>query len=86
MTPFRYRRPESLAEAAAMFRDGADPRYLAGGQTLLPTIRQRLAAPTDLIDLSRLPELRGISVEGDRITIAAGEPHAAGRSSQKELG
>lgn len=76
MTRFRYRRPGSLAEAAAMFADAADPRYLAGGQTLLPTIRQRLAAPSDLIDLSRLSALRGIREEGGRIVIAAGENHA----------
>ena len=70
----RYHRPKTLAEATALFT--ADARYIAGGQTLLPTMKQRLAAPSDLIDIGRLPELKGIAVAGDKLTIGGGMTHA----------
>jgi carbon-monoxide dehydrogenase medium subunit len=70
----RYHRPKTLAEAAALFTGEA--RYIAGGQTLLPTMKQRLAAPSDLIDIGRLPELKGISVAGDKLTVGGGMTHA----------
>src|SRR5262245_29482363 len=70
----RYHRPQSLAEAASLFTSEA--RYLSGGMTLIPTMKQRLAAPTDLIDLAQLPELKGISVTGDVLSIGAGMTHA----------
>jgi carbon-monoxide dehydrogenase medium subunit len=71
-----YHRPKDLAEAAKLFAGAADARYLAGGQTLLPTMKQRLAAPSDVIDLRKLPELKGISVTGDAVTIGAATTHA----------
>ena len=71
-----YRRPKDLAEAAKMFAGASEPKYIAGGQTLLPTMKQRLAAPSDVIDLSRLAELRGISAAGGTVTIGAGVTHA----------
>jgi aerobic carbon-monoxide dehydrogenase medium subunit len=71
-----YRRPKDLSEAAKMFAEASEPKYIAGGQTLIPTMKQRLAAPTDVIDLSRLSELRGISVAGGMLTIGAGVTHA----------
>jgi aerobic carbon-monoxide dehydrogenase medium subunit len=70
----RYHRPKTLAEAAALFTGEA--RFIAGGQSLLPTMKQRLAAPSDLIDIGRLPELKGISVGGDKLTIGGGMTHA----------
>ena len=69
-----YHRPKTLAEAAALFT--ADARYIAGGQTLLPTMKQRLAAPSDLIDIGRLPELQGVAVVGDKLAIGGGMTHA----------
>jgi len=54
----------------------AEGRYLSGGQTLIPTMKQRLAAPTDLVDLARLAELRGISVTGTSVSIGAAMTHA----------
>ena len=54
-----YHRPATLAEAAKLFAAGSDARYLSGGQTLLPTMKQRLAAPSDVIDLTRIAELQG---------------------------
>lgn len=71
-----YHRPKDLAEAAKIFAGAAEARYLAGGQTLLPTMKQRLAAPSDVIDLRKLPELKGISVSGDAVTIGAATTHA----------
>ena len=75
-TEFKFIRPKSLAEAAAAFRSGADPRYIAGGQTLIPTMKLRLAAPTELIDLSGIPAMESILREGNMLAIGAGARHA----------
>jgi aerobic carbon-monoxide dehydrogenase medium subunit len=73
----RYHRPGTVAEAAALFAAGSDARYLAGGQTLIPTMKQRLAAPSDLIDVARLADLQGISVTGEAVTIGGVASHSA---------
>ena len=57
MYQFNYHQPDSVEEAQALFRDCEDGMYLAGGQTLIPTLKQRLAAPTDVIDLSGIAAL-----------------------------
>ncbi|NVK35748.1 MAG: xanthine dehydrogenase family protein subunit M [Rhodobacteraceae bacterium] len=59
-----YHRAGSLQDAEAKFAAAEDAKFLAGGQTLLPTMKQRLAAPSDVIDLGKVPDLSGIS-EGD---------------------
>jgi aerobic carbon-monoxide dehydrogenase medium subunit len=74
--PFRYLRAETLSEAESLFRDSSDARYLAGGQTLIPTMKQRLAAPADLIDIARIPSLAFIRREKTMLVIGAGTPHA----------
>src|ERR1700704_2522776 len=74
--PFRYLRPKTLAEAQALFRDSSDARYIAGGQTLIPTMKQRLAAPSELIDIGRIASLAFIRREGPTLVIGAGTPHA----------
>src|SRR5260221_12455608 len=74
--PFRYLRPKTLAEAETLFRKSSDARYLAGGQTLIPTMKQRLAAPSDLIDISRIGALGFIRRDRDRLVIGAGTPPA----------
>jgi len=66
-----YHRPSSVDEAAAMFAKGSDSKYLAGGHTLIPVMKQRLAAPSDVIDLARIKELVGIKASGDTLTIKA---------------
>lgn len=77
MYQFAYRRPASLAEAKSFFADAADAAFISGGHTLLPTLKQRLAAPSDLIDLSQLAELKGIEMVGsDRLRIGGGTIHA----------
>lgn len=71
-----YHRPHDLAEAQSLFAAAEDGRYLAGGMTLLPTMKQRLAAPSDLVDLGRLDALKGIAVSAGRVTIGAAVTHA----------
>jgi carbon-monoxide dehydrogenase medium subunit len=77
MLDFRYSRPTSLGEAVALMGSEPDAQPLAGGQTLLPVLRARLAAPSRLVDLGRVPELKGIHQTGDTLTIGAGETHAS---------
>jgi len=62
MYAFEYHRPDSLASARALFAQAEDPMYLSGGMTLIPSMKQRLAAPSDLIDLSGLAELQGVEL------------------------
>lgn len=71
MYPTVYHRPASLAEAQRLAADNPDAKILAGGQTLIPTMKQRLASPSDLIDIGRIEELRGIREEGDTLVIGA---------------
>lgn len=66
-----YHRPASVDEAAALFAKGSDAKYLAGGHTLLPVMKQRLAGPSDVIDLAKIPALVGIDVTADTVTIKA---------------
>ncbi len=70
-----YHRAKDLAEAAKLFAEGSDSRYLSGGQTLLPTMKQRLAAPSDVIDLTLIPELKGITGGSEMVTIGAATTH-----------
>jgi carbon-monoxide dehydrogenase medium subunit len=76
MHAFRYHRARSLAEAERLYADAADARFLAGGMTLLPAMKLRLAAPSDLIDLAALGELRGVRVDRDRLIVGAMTLHA----------
>jgi carbon-monoxide dehydrogenase medium subunit len=66
-----YHRPASVDEAAALFAKGSEAKYLAGGHTLLPVMKQRLAAPSDVIDLAKIPALVGVEVTGDTVTVKA---------------
>lgn len=71
-----YLRAASLAEAVDWLREHDEARPLSGGMTLIPTLKQRLAAPSHLIDLTRLDELRGVEVRGDTLHIGALTKHA----------
>ncbi len=72
-----YHRPSSLSEAVdAIAAAGGEGKFLAGGMTLIPTMKQRLASPTDLIDLRHVAELKGISVNGRSVRIGGGTTHA----------
>lgn len=77
MYQFNFHKPESVSAAFELFRSCEDGMYLSGGQTLIPTLKQRLAAPTDVIDLSGIAELSGITVDGDQVSIGAFTRHAA---------
>jgi carbon-monoxide dehydrogenase medium subunit len=70
-----YHRASSVDEAAALFAKGKEAKFLAGGQTLLPVMKQRLAAPTDVIDLGKIKELIGIEPTGAGIMVKAATPH-----------
>ena len=70
-----YHRPSSVDEAAATFAKGSDSKYLAGGHTLLPVMKQRLASPSDVIDLGKIKDLVGIEPTGDGIMIKAATTH-----------
>ena len=70
-----YHRPSSVDEAAALFAKGSESKYLAGGHTLIPVMKQRLASPSDVIDLAKIKELVGIDVSADAVTIKAATTH-----------
>ncbi len=76
MHDFSYLRPRTLAEAVAAFKKSDDGRYLAGGQTMIPVMKQRLASPSHVIDLAAVPELKGIAVKDGAVTIGAMTRHA----------
>ena len=74
---FEYVAPTTLAEAvAALGEAGEDAKVLAGGQSLIPVLRLRLAFPTTLVDLSKVAELRGVSEEGDALVLGAMTKHS----------
>jgi carbon-monoxide dehydrogenase medium subunit len=74
MYAFEFQRPQSLDEATSLATGEA--KLLAGGQTLIPTLKQRLAAPSLLVDLSAIAALKGVAVTGDTVTIGAMTRHA----------
>ena len=75
MYEFEYQKPASLDDVARLLGD-EDAKLVAGGMTLIPTLKQRLAKPTQLIDLAAIPSLKGITEEGDAIVIGAMTRHA----------
>jgi aerobic carbon-monoxide dehydrogenase medium subunit len=73
---FDYVRPSSIAEAvSALAAAGEDAKVLAGGQSLIPVLRLRLAYPTTVVDVGRIAELQGVRDEGDAIVIGAMTTH-----------
>jgi carbon-monoxide dehydrogenase medium subunit len=75
MYNFTYSRANSVRGAASLYAKAGDAKFLAGGQTLLPTMKNRLAAPEVLIDLGRIEELKGIEHKGRSVVIGAGTTH-----------
>ncbi|MDS1138720.1 FAD binding domain-containing protein [Nitratireductor indicus] len=76
MYDVQYHRANSVKDAVARLSASADGKLLAGGQTLLPTMKHHLAAPSDLVDLRGIPDLVGVKVSGKSVTIGAMTPHA----------
>lgn len=76
MYNFDYHRPKDAKEAATAAAGDDEAIFLAGGQTIIPTLKQRLAMPTSLIDIGSLDELKGIEVSSGAVTIGAATTHA----------
>jgi carbon-monoxide dehydrogenase medium subunit len=75
---FDYVRPDSVTDAvSALASAGEDGKVLAGGQSLIPVLRLRLAYPSTLVDVGRIPELQGVREDGDAIVIGAMTTHHA---------
>jgi len=75
MYNFNYHRPSSVADAAKSVQAASEGKLVAGGMTLIPTLKQRLAKPSDLVDLGGIAELKGIKKDGNSIVIGAMTKH-----------
>lgn len=75
MNQFEYTRPNSVAEAAQTLASNAEAMLIAGGHTLIPTMKQRLNRPALLVDISGIAELKGIRRDGNVLVIGAGTTH-----------
>ncbi|HEU0155514.1 MAG TPA: xanthine dehydrogenase family protein subunit M [Stellaceae bacterium] len=76
MYEFTYHKPASLDEVANLLGANEEAKLVAGGMTLIPTLKLRLAKPSDLVDLAAIASLRGITDAGDAIVIGAMTRHA----------
>ncbi|NVP53722.1 FAD binding domain-containing protein [Mycoplana rhizolycopersici] len=76
-----YHRASSVADAVRLKGTGEETKYVSGGMTLIPTMKQRLAAPSDLVDLRHVAEMKGITVSGGTVRIGAATTHAEVASS-----
>ena len=81
MYAFNYHRPDTLEAAAAALVAADDGQILAGGQTLIPTLKQRLASPSDVVDLASITSLRALRRDGEPVMIGAMARHADVASS-----
>ncbi|MGE4220283.1 MAG: xanthine dehydrogenase family protein subunit M [Alphaproteobacteria bacterium] len=75
MYDFQYHRPGSLDDATKTLAGSEDATLVAGGMTLIPTLKQRLARPSDIVDLGAIGDLRGIAVNGNVLAIKAMTTH-----------
>lgn len=76
MYEFNYHKVDKIDAAVEALKGAEDGKLLAGGQTMLPTMKHRLASPSDIVDLGGVAELKGIEVSGDTVTIGAMTTHA----------
>ena len=76
MYEFNVHKPGSVADAVSALKGAEDGKFMAGGQTLIPTMKQRLASPSDVVDLGGIGELKGISDDGGAVKIGAMTTHA----------
>ena len=81
--PFEYHRPDSIPEALELLSELEGARPLAGGQSLLPTMKMRMATPGALVDLGRIPELSGVERDGDALRIGATTRYAQVLASEE---
>lgn len=82
MYSVNYHRATSVADAVKKAK-GADAKFLSGGMTLIPAMKTRLSAPTDVVDLMHVPDLKGIKVSGKEVTIGAATTHAEVATHEK---
>ncbi len=75
MYNFQYHRPKNLEEASQILDVGDDPKLVAGGMTIIPTLKQRLAQPSDLIDLADINNLVGINLQDQSLEIGSMTRH-----------
>jgi carbon-monoxide dehydrogenase medium subunit len=75
MYSFAYVKAGSLKEVSAFLQSNPEARPLAGGMTLIPTLKARLAQPSHLVDISALEELRGVELQGSTLVVGAGTRH-----------
>jgi carbon-monoxide dehydrogenase medium subunit len=78
---FEYFAPATVDEALGLLREQPDAKVLAGGQSLMPALRLRLAAPETIVDLGKVDELRGVRDDGDVLVIGAMTTHSTVQSS-----
>ncbi|MEK7687357.1 MAG: xanthine dehydrogenase family protein subunit M [Pseudomonadota bacterium] len=76
MYDFAYHRPKSVADAIGLLKSKPEARAMSGGMTLIPTLKQRLARPSDVVDLGGVKELAGIKVEGNNVVVGGMTRHA----------
>jgi aerobic carbon-monoxide dehydrogenase medium subunit len=76
MYEFKYHRPATVRQAANLLIKNEDAKVIAGGHTLLPVMKQRLASPPHLVDLSHIEGLDGIEIKGRSLVIGATAKHA----------
>ena len=81
MYEFNYQKAASIDEAKCFHDAAEEPKYMSGGMTLLPTLKQRLARPSNVIDLAAVPNMSGVEVNPDKVTILARTPHAVVNSN-----
>src|SRR5258708_38239140 len=86
MHAFQYHRPTTTKDALSLASQKGEGRYLAGGQSLVQAMKLRLTAPSDLIDLGSIQDLKSLKVEGNAVVVGAMVRHAevAGSSSVKK--
>jgi len=81
MYDFAYHKPKSVVDAVALLKKSGEGKAMAGGMTLIPTLKQRLARPADVVDLGAIADLRGIKVDASGVMIGAMTRHADVASS-----
>src|SRR5260221_2024599 len=81
MYEFKYHRPATVRQAANLLIKNEDAKLIAGGHTLVPVMKQRLASPPHLVDLSHIEGLDGIEMKGRSLVIGATARHADVASS-----
>jgi carbon-monoxide dehydrogenase medium subunit len=75
MYDFAYHRPKTLADATAALKGKDEARAMSGGMTLIPTLKQRLAKPSDVVDLNGIKELAGIKADGNNVVVGGMTRH-----------